>query len=153
MSEQIEILPEYKTKYSNRKRANNHTWEKSHPLEAREMHHKYKQKRKHYYWAHASIYAHKKSGLIINISPQELENIAKASIFCKYCGTNLNFNQRKGGLLNESPTLDRTNNDQILNKESVQIICRLCNSTKQNRTHEEFINYCRMIGNKFPIGD
>ena len=53
------------------------------------------------------------------------------------------------GRNDNSPTLDRVNNENILTLDNTWIICSRCNATKHNRTMKEFINYCTMISDKF----
>jgi hypothetical protein len=55
----------------------------------------------------------------------------------------------KGKASWESPSVDRLSNSDILTVNNIQIICRRCNTTKLDRTMEEFVDYCKMVAKKF----
>jgi 5-methylcytosine-specific restriction endonuclease McrA len=57
--------------------------------------------------------------------------------------------RERGHIHSDSPTIDRVNNGNELNINNVQIICRDCNLSKGTKSHDEFVLYCRAIGNKF----
>ena len=103
------------------------------------------------YWAVNSISNHKRRGYIINITNDELEKMALNTKICIYCGSNLIYkNNGKGDKINDNrPSMDRINNENEININNVQIICSRCNVTKLNRTHDEFIEYCKIIAEKF----
>jgi len=111
---------------------------------------KYLKKTSHRNWASHTRRDHKSKGYKIDISIDELEVIAKESKYCAICDIELDWGYgNKKYAQNNSPSLDRTNNEKILNKDNIQIVCRRCNSTKQDRTMNEFIEYCTKISNKF----
>jgi len=98
------------------------------------------------YWASKTLGRHKQRGNEINITVEELETIANNTLTCKYCGCNLVFDSRVKGVSRPySPTLDRIDNENELNVNNVQIICRECNTAKGTKTHVEFINYCSSV--------
>ena len=70
---------------------------------------------------------------------------------CEICGCELNWGKvgKYGSPLDNSPTLDRTNNEDFLAPHNVQIVCRNCNMTKNARNMKEFVEYCKMIAEKF----
>jgi 5-methylcytosine-specific restriction endonuclease McrA len=71
---------------------------------------------------------------------------------CVDCGSTLtgsNCVYRGGGPRPNGPSMDITGADKNMSSNNIQILCHSCNATKWNRTHEEFINYCKMITKKF----
>jgi len=107
----------------------------------------YYEKSKYCRWSKHTLRGHRLHGYIIDISINELEEIAKIATHCPICGRELSWNNSK--LLPNSPSLDRKNNGKIIDKSSIWIICHLCNATKQNRTFKQFIEYCEMVSQKF----
>jgi 5-methylcytosine-specific restriction endonuclease McrA len=104
-------------------------------------------KKIHRYWAQNSIYNHRKRKFIIKVTTDELENLAKNTQECLYCGEKLNWSWGRGHS-SHSPTLDRINNEVEIRIDNVEIICRRCNATKYDRSKEDFIRYCEMIVNR-----
>ena len=109
---------------------------------------KYYYKSIYYTWARKSIYTHKLKKCIINISTSDLEKIAKNTKYCNICGKNLNWNTNRKYSTN-SPTLDRINNELLIDKSNVWILCRDCNTHKFNKPMRDFVEYCKMIVEKF----
>jgi len=101
-------------------------------------------------WAQQTLNNHKRRGYIINVNINDIQLLAFNTKICKYCGIELNYNVgSKGKTQFNSPSLDRINNENELNKNNVQIICYNCNATKRSRTHNDFVKYCNMISDKF----
>lgn len=98
-------------------------------------------------WVRHTLYAHKQKGCKVLISSGYLRVLVQYSPECYYCGVKLAF--REGKFKRNSATLDRVNNEMVIRKENIRIICRACNTTKYDRTHEEFVRYCREIFFKF----
>ena len=123
---------EHKTEYKNRDR----TWRINHPLDS---------------WADVSLRSHRKKGSIIDITVKELVGLARDTPNCSICGCGLNwsYGTKNGKLQSNSPTLDRTKNENTINRNNIMIICHSCNATKRNRTMDEFVEYCEMISKKF----
>jgi hypothetical protein len=94
---------------------------------------------------------HRNEGYKINITIDELEILAKNTTNCPICSVKLDYSvgTKNNRAQKNSPSLDRINNEKILNKNNIWIICYNCNSTKRNRTMEEFIKYCTIVSNKF----
>ena len=102
-------------------------------------------------WAYSTISYHKKS-YIVDFDVYYLVDLAKNTSHCALCGTPLNWNYYRT-LQHNSPSLDRINNETHLDESNIQIICSKCNTTKSNRTQQEFIEYCHLIASKFPISN
>ncbi len=102
------------------------------------------QKNYHKRWASGSLNRHRRRGYVINISIMELENLAKKSTSCPYCGIKFSWVGNKKSRIN-SPALDRINNEKEIRLDNTEIICYRCNATKWNRTREEFIKYCGAV--------
>jgi hypothetical protein len=96
-------------------------------------------------WCVVVISNHRKTGYEILFEREELEQLAKRTDYCFLCGAVLEWNINRRVSLPNSPSLDRIDNTQRLALNDVQIICHSCNSTKQNRTMAEFIEYCKLI--------
>jgi len=106
----------------------------------------YHERRNHYpyrYWASGVLRLHRRRGFTINISVDDLERIAKETIYCPICKCKLCWTNPKS--FPSSPTLDRINNENFLNEENSWIICYHCNCSKQDRTIKEFIEYCKIV--------
>ena len=117
-----------------------------------------KYKRIHYiknglkFWAQTSIYKHRKKGYKISLTIDEVCQMAKISQFCQICGIKLDWKFGTKGIGKNkpnSPSIDRINNEKELRKDNIMIICRKCNSTKSDRTFIGFINYCKLVVDKF----
>lgn len=79
----------------------------------------------------------------VNMTSIELYEYIKNIETCKICGRKLNWQNTK--VSKNSPSLDRTNNENFIDITNIQIICHDCNSTKRDRTMEEFIEYCKVV--------
>ena len=98
-------------------------------------------------WASQTLYRKRRKNYKINISANELAELAKQTIYCPLCNRKLKwgFGNKKGRPQYNSPSLDRKNNEKFLNKDNVWIICWRCNTAKFEDSIENFINYCRTI--------
>jgi len=107
------------------------------------------------FWVTGTLHSHKHSGKEIYISRKELLSFVYDSKTCEICDCKLNWTSKgkKGRLVNNSPTLDRINNEKFLAPHNVQIVCHSCNTRKHIGTMEEFIDYCKMIAEKFPAAN
>ncbi len=94
-------------------------------------------------WSSATLYKHKARGYKVLITQKELLDIIERTPRCVYCGVEFDW---EGSRHSESfASLDRTDNEMVLRADNSQIICRLCNRTKQNRTHSQFLDYCNLV--------
>lgn len=48
-----------------------------------------------------------------------------------------------GKTQDDSPTLDRLNNEDFINLDNIQILCCQCNNFKRDRTIPELIEWCK----------
>lgn len=104
----------------------------------------------HFRWARSSFYTHKACGHEMLMTVGELEQKAKDATECPYCG--VEFVWKCGlGFRSSSPTLDRIYNGNTITNENTEIICRRCNSSKGDRTRDSFLEYCKMIADKFCV--
>jgi hypothetical protein len=105
---------------------------------------KYIETRKKYYrnrdpfitWADMIIHGHEKNGCIIKVNREYLINLARNTTECKICKTKFLY-KFGNGYNNKNPSLDRINNEMEIREDNIQIICKLCNTTKNNRSLEE----------------
>jgi len=94
-------------------------------------------------WTWRTLLRHRDNGYNVIITKEDLYNLAELTTHCPYCGINLSWDNTK--LSDNSPSLDRIDNEQYLSPDNVEIICARCNRTKSNRTKKEFIEYCKTI--------
>jgi hypothetical protein len=97
-------------------------------------------------WAIAGLSRHRHQGYIIQMKSKELEKLLKETQTCRICGQPLTV--RLGE--KQSPSMDIIDpNNKILSAKNVQIVCFQCNSTKRDRTMQEFIEYCKLVSERF----
>lgn len=97
-------------------------------------------------WAKATIYSHKKRGVLIGFSWEELLEKANKTDFCEICGRELSWYFGKGRVQIDSPTMDNLAcMEELREIKDISIVCLQCNVTKNNRNMEEFISYCLKI--------
>jgi hypothetical protein len=99
-------------------------------------------------WARDTLKDHRRKSNKIKTTTDELEIKAKQSTHCNICGSKLNWKRGNGSTTN-SPTLDRINNENIISVDSIQILCRACNTKKSSQTMKELVNWCEMVVTKF----
>lgn len=101
-------------------------------------------------WAYQSIYNHKKRGMIVEFTSDELLSTHDTR-YCAICGQELVWciSEKKGLKIKGSPTIDRINNEKTMTLSNIQITCSKCNTMKQDLTMKQFIEYCTLISNKF----
>lgn len=101
-------------------------------------------------WSTACLAGHRRRGYRIEISFEELCEIASRADQCFICDATLDWQLgNKGHLHNRSPTLDRLDNEDVIRSDNVLILCYQCNATKRDRTLKEFLDYCRAVSVKF----
>lgn len=106
----------------------------------------YIKRNQHRTWSQQTLSGHRLNGNIINITIEELTTHAKKIQFCVMCGKKLDWSiTGRVSSHHDSPSLDRTNNENTVNMDSIEIICHECNTTKGRRTKDEFIDYCRRV--------
>lgn len=99
-------------------------------------------------WCGNTINNHTKNGHNVMLTKEELFEISKKYSVCPICGINLKWRQGDG-YTRDNPTLDRINNENDVNSTNVWIICSSCNTHKSDKSMKDFIEYCRMIVEKF----
>lgn len=95
-------------------------------------------------WVSTSLNSHRRRGYDVRISNQQLYDFIQDKYTCAYCGIVLKW-ESNGGFVDDSPTVDRVDNENYIDMNNIQIICTKCNGTKRNRTHKEFVEYCNNI--------
>lgn len=102
-------------------------------------------------WAESTLESHKKKGIIIEITVKELRLFIEDKTHCCLCDKELDFSygNKSGKIQLNSPSLDRINNEGVINITNIQIVCNECNKTKGVKPMKEFIEYCDMISKKF----
>ena len=97
-------------------------------------------------WCSSTINFHKKCGYIVNITIDELYNIVKDKPSCEICGKELEwYSTGKGKTTNLSPSLDRKNNENEINKDNISILCYKCNAKKHSDSIEENVIWCKQF--------
>lgn len=102
----------------------------------------------HRRWAKGTIDGHRHQGMIVNISLNELTDLARNTTNCPICGCKLSW-QPKGKISSNSPTLDRRYNGRRLTLQNTWIICWRCNVMKQDVPMPEYVEFCKMVAEKF----
>lgn len=100
----------------------------------------YKENHKELIWAIRTYNTHKQKGFKMIITENELKTKLINTPYCPLCGCKLEYGDGKAQ--DNSPTLDRIDNETTLTNDNTWIICHKCNRTKGNRTLKEFIDYC-----------
>jgi len=125
-------------------------YHETHPEERRESDKEYARKNPRRKWAMASLAGHRRRGIAVEISSNELYQMASRTDFCFICGCKLDGRlQSKGRIRSDSPSLDRLDNEGSIRKKNVAILCYRCNATKRDRTLKEFVAYCEAVVAKF----
>ena len=97
-------------------------------------------------WCTRTIYRHKTRGYIVNMTIDELYNIVKDEPICEICGKELEwYSTGKGKPTNLSPSLDRKNNENEINKDNISILCHKCNAKKNSESIEENVIWCKQF--------
>lgn len=106
-------------------------------------------------WCHGTINNHKKKGIVVNISVDDLCSYAETVKTCMWCGKSIDWSPDRGRVMADSPTLDRVNNSKLMDhiwrgpddttEGAVAITCHKCGATKQDRTYTEFVAYCKHV--------
>lgn len=119
------------------------------------LHEKHKQTCKNYImknpersWARATIWSHKNRGFQVQISIDQLMKLAQQTKKCFYCDAEMLYTRYEGFAHNRA-SLDRINNEHIINYTNIAICCHKCNTTKSSRSLKEFVEYCKFITEKF----
>jgi hypothetical protein len=100
-------------------------------------------------WAQMSIGNHYRNGFKLELKRKELEEMALKTDKCTICDIQLAWGYRTGKAYKISPSMDRINNEKVITKDNIQILCVRCNRTKADRTMKEFIDYCKYVAKKF----
>lgn len=99
-------------------------------------------------WASGTLGKHKKRGFRIQITIEELVSLFEQTTHCIYCDQKMERN--KEILSSSSPTLDILDpKNKVVDINNIQIICHSCNSSKRNRTHQELVDWCKIVVQKF----
>jgi len=114
----------------------------------KDAHSRWVDRNPHLVWARSTLKSHAYRGNAVVITVKELVKLANETTECEFCGTPLKFIYGIGHR-QDGPTLDRLQNSKTLTKENIAIICKRCNTSKGDRTMDEFINYCRKIYERF----
>ena len=95
---------------------------------------------------------HRRRGYKIELTYAELCEVALKTDSCFICGTMLDWQLGSKGHMNgRSPTLDRLDNEEVIRRDNILILCYKCNATKRDRTLKEFLDYCNAVVTKFSI--
>lgn len=100
-------------------------------------------------WASGTIWFHGRQGIKIKIDRESLIDLALNAFHCVICDTELDWSRNKGSVRQNSPTLDRVNNEEEIRIDNIQILCHKCNIIKSDMPMKEFIAYCCKVCKKF----
>lgn len=114
---------------------------------AREYQREWRNKYPEKFWAEHAINSKKRdSRFTVTLTVKELMD--KIVYKCPLCGKELYYGSKGTGyarVQDNSPSLDRIDNEDIVSNDNTWIICLKCNASKSNRTLQEFIDYCTKI--------
>jgi len=99
-------------------------------------------------WSIKTLANHKYFGYKISITLQELMDYAMIIDRCEYTGIELDWFV-KNKPADNSPSLDRLNNENELRLDNIRIVCKKINTMKQNLTFKEYLNHCKFMIEKF----
>lgn len=126
------------------------TFRLTHPEWRRQYEKEYARKNPRRRWAIACLSGHRRRGYAIEMTCKELYALASMTDNCFICQAPLEWQLgNKGHMNNRSPTLDRLDNENVIKKENVLILCYQCNATKRDRTLQEFLDYCKGVAIRF----
>lgn len=97
-------------------------------------------------WARCTLKNHKVNCKVC-ITTEELFEFIKEQDTCEICGCKLEWHSPK--MCSISPTLDRIDNEDYITLDNIQLICHRCNRSKTDRTMKDFIEYCKMVADKY----
>jgi len=100
-------------------------------------------------WTSYTLSSHKQRGYEIQIDLDEMYAKALLSFNCTICNCELDWNKGKEKFQENSPTLDRVDNENVLRLDNIQIICHRCNRMKGTMALAEFIGYCEKVYKRF----
>lgn len=125
-------------------------YQKAHPELRRRYDKEYARKNSKRRWALACLAGHRRRGFTIEMTSEELFQMASKTDVCFICGCRLDWQLGNNGKMNRcSPTLDRLDNESVIRRNSVAILCCRCNATKRERTMREFLEYCNSVVVRF----
>lgn len=125
-------------------------YHKTHPEHDKHYEKEYARKNPRRRWATACLSGHRRRGYVIEITSEELYQIASKTELCFICGYQIDWQLgNKGHMHNKSPTLDRLDNEKVIRSDNILILCYQCNATKRDRTLKEFVVYCGTVAKKF----
>ena len=121
-------------------------WRNNHPGCRTGEKRKYRLKYPHRVWCQHTLYSHRGRGFTTSINSRTLESLAKTITHCPCCGNKLIWSKGdKSHVSPFSPTLDRINNEKMMNKNNIEIICHRCNTAKGAGTKQELLKYCKQV--------
>lgn len=126
------------------KRKSNHA--KNNKVMTKERHERYINRNVLSRKATSAIDSHRRRGFIVNLKSSDIKNMFENTKTCPLCGKKLNYDRNPKDVFS-MPSVDRKNNEKILDKTNVWIICRGCNTSKRDMDLETFIKYCKHISN------
>lgn len=124
---------------------------KNNPEKRCEIKERWRKKHPHYVWAERTLNQHKENGYKINISVMDLANIARNTDTCFFCKNFIKWSYGdKGKILDTSPSLDRLNNENYIDKNNIAIVHHTCNTYKGARPFSTYIQDSYELTKKFP---
>ncbi|RLC86712.1 MAG: hypothetical protein DRJ03_08035 [Chloroflexi bacterium] len=99
------------------------------------------------YWAMIALKGHRRRGFNIEITTDNLFDLAENTEECWICGCKLDWSicTKSGKPQSNSPSLDRIDNGNVLTLNNIQIICYRCNVAKSMMSMKEFVEYCKNV--------
>jgi len=122
-------------------------WKERHPGRHAKQTRESKERLPNNIWVQYAIHRKKVRGFKVLFTWQELVQVVEQTPSCRYCGVALDYTPFHGYGRRHAPSLDRVDNIQSgdMRLEDVQIICYQCNTTKCDRSHVDFMEYCKKV--------
>ena len=101
-------------------------------------------------WAINTKAYHESKGIEFYIMLDELEQAARIHANCMICNTPLYYGKKLNGTKQDnSPYLDRLNNEDYVDNNNVLLVCARCHGAKKGLTLKQFLSYCKYIITRF----
>jgi hypothetical protein len=93
---------------------------------------------------------HRRRGYATELAYNELCEVALKRDACFVFGAMLDWQLgNKGHMNSRSPTLDRLDNESVIRRDNILILCYKCNATKRDGTSRELLDYCEAVVRRF----
>lgn len=103
-------------------------------------------------YTHSTIIRHRQRGFQTKIAPEKLKEYIEKHIMdgCNYCQSEFTIRRNDPRFPRTLLTLDIIDPSiPELNIDNIQLLCLECNQTKGHNSHDDFVQFCQQVSNKF----